>query len=200
VTDELGFEVRRTLDLTRLETTGRFLEGTGSLVLDHVRRIAYACRSPRTHEEALDQWSKEMEYEPVLFTAEDRDGKPLYHTNVLMCLGARVVIVGASAIVSRDRDRVLESLAASGREIIEIGPDAVEAFAGNMLELATWDEALGDSNVLVMSTTARQALGTQAFARLSACTDTVLAVPVPTIERVGGGSIRCMIAEVFLAP
>jgi hypothetical protein len=200
VTDELGFEVRRTLDLTRLETTGRFLEGTGSLVLDHVRRIAYACRSPRTHEEALDQWSKEMEYEPILFTAEDRDGKPLYHTNVLMCLGARVVIVGASSIVSRDRDRVLESLAASGREIIEIGPDAVEAFAGNMLELATWDEALGDSNVLVMSTTARQALGTQAFARLSACTDTVLAVPVPTIERVGGGSIRCMIAEVFLAP
>ncbi len=200
VGDELGFKLRRTLDLTHLEATGRFLEGTGSLVLDHEHRIAYACRSPRTHEQALDEWSKEMDYEPVLFSAEGRDGKPLYHTNVLMCLGARAAIVGARSIVPRDRDRVLERLKAPGREIIEIAPEAVEAFAGNVLELATWDEALGDCNVLVMSTTARQALGTQAFARLSACTDTVLAVPVPIIEQLGGGGIRCMLAEVFLGP
>jgi hypothetical protein len=198
VVNELGFRVRRTLDLTHLEATGRFLEGTGSLVLDHVQRMAYACRSPRTHAEALDQWAKEMQYEPVLFSAEGRDGRPLYHTNVLMCLGARAAIVGTQAIVPRDRERVREHLEASGREIIEIDPVAVEAFAGNALELATWDEALGDCNVLVISTTARQALGTHAFARLAACTDTVLAVPVPTIERLGGGGIRCMLAEVFL--
>jgi hypothetical protein len=200
VADELGFRVRRRLDLTHLEAQGKFLEGTGSLVLDHVHRIAYACRSARTHEEALEAWSKEMQYEPVLFGAGGRDGKPLYHTNVLMCLGERAALVGMQSIVPNDRERVLQRLKASGREIIEIAPEAIEAFAGNALELATWDEALGDSNVLVMSTTARQALGTEAFARLSACTDTVLAVPVPTIERLGGGSVRCMLAEVFLAP
>ncbi len=198
VINELGFGVRRTLDLTQLEATGRFLEGTGSLVLDHVQRIAYACRSPRTHEEALDQWAREMQYEPVLFSAAGSDGRPLYHTNVVMCLGVRAAIVGFQSIVSRDRERVLRHLEASGREIIEIGPEGVEAFAGNALELATWDEALGDCNVLVMSTTAREALGTHAFARVAACTDTVLAVPAPTIERLGGGSIRCMLAEVFL--
>ena len=197
VADELGFPARRTLDLTHLEATGRFLEGTGSLVLDHVHRIAYACRSPRTHEEALDQWSKAMQYEPVVFSAEGRDGRPLYHTNVLMCLGVRAALVGGQSIVPHDRERVLRRLEATGREIIDIGPEAVEAFAGNALELATWDEALGDCNVFVMSTTARRALGVQPFARLAACTDTVLTVPVPTIERLSGGSVRCMLAEVF---
>ncbi len=199
VREELGFEVRRTLDLTRLEAAGRFLEGTGSLVLDHVRRVAYACRSPRTHAAALEAWSSEMGYEPLLFSAAGTDGKPLYHTNVLMCIGARAAIVGAQSIAPGDRERVLERLAASGREIIEIGPEAVEAFAGNALELASWDEALGDCNVFVMSTTGREALGTRGFARLAACTDSVLAVPLPTIERVGGGGIRCMLAEVFLS-
>jgi hypothetical protein len=94
---------------------------------------------------------------------------------------------------------VLERLQASGREIIEIDRTAIEGFAGNMLELATWDEALGDCTVLVMSATARAALSPQQYLRLSGCTDTVLAVPVPTIERLGGGSVRCMLAEVFTA-
>ena len=200
VADELGFRVRRTVDLTHLEAEGKYLEGTGSLVLDHVRRVAYACRSARTHEEALRIWCGQMQYEPVLFSAAGRDGKPLYHTNVLMCLGERAAIVGAQSIAPTDRERVLERLKASGREIIEIAPEAVEGFAGNTLELATWDEALGDSSLLVMSTTARQALGPQAFARLSACADTVLAIPVPTIQTVGGGGVRCLLAEVFLAP
>jgi len=200
VAKELGFPVRRTLDLTYLEAEGRYLEGTGSLVLDHEQRIAYACRSPRTHEEALGEWSRQMGYEPVLFSAAGRDGKPLYHTNVLMCIGARCAIVGAQSIVPSDRERVLQRLRGSGREVIEVGPEAIEGFAGNALELASWDEALGDCNVLVMSTTARAALGTQVFARLAACTDNVLAVPLPTIERVGGGGIRCMLAEVFSPP
>jgi hypothetical protein len=200
VAEEFGFAVRRTLDLTHLEAQGRFLEGTGSLVLDHAHRIAYACRSARTDAQALDQWSKEMQYEPVLFSAVGRDGGPIYHTNVLMTLGARAAVVGLESIVPGDRERVRERLTASGREVIEIAPQAVESFAGNALELATWDEALGDCMVFVMSTTAREALGTQAFARLSASTDAVLAVPVPTIERVGGGGIRCMLAEVFLSP
>jgi len=105
------------------------------------------------------------------------------------------VVVGA--IAPGDRDRVLAQLGASGREIIQIGPEQIEAFAGNMLELGTWDEALGDSRVLVMSDTARRALSPELFAQLSGCTDAVLAVPIPTIERLGGGSVRCMLAEVF---
>ncbi len=93
-----------------------------------------------------------------------------------------------------------ERLRASGREIIEIDREEIDGFAGNMLELGTWDEALGDSRVLVMSQAARRALSPERFAQLSGCTDAVLAVPVPTIERLGGGSVRCMLAEVFRAP
>ncbi len=194
---ELGFRLSHLLDLTWSEGEGKYLEGTGSLVLDHVARVAYACASPRTHPEVVSEWAQALGYEPVIFSASDRDGVPLYHTNVLMCIGARAVIVGAEAIAAGDRARVMEHLSGSGREIIEIGVDEIARFAGNMLELGTWDEALGDSRVIVMSDSARRALKPEAFARLCACTDAVLAVPVPTIERLGGGSVRCMLAEVF---
>ena len=110
-----------------------------------------------------------------------------------------MVVIGTEAVAPADRARVLDRLRAGKREIVEIGHSEIERFAGNMLELATWDEALGDCRVLVMSEAARQGLlRPDNFARLSACTDAVLAVPVPTIERLGGGSVRCMLAEVFL--
>ena len=194
---ELGFKVSHLLDLSWFEGEGKYLEGTGSLVLDNVARVAYACLSPRTHPEVLREWTQALGYEAVTFHAADRTGVPLYHTNVLMCIGARAVIVGAEAIAPDDRGRVLERLAGNGREVIEIGHDEIARFAGNMLELGTWDEALGDSRVLVMSESARRALSADTFARLSGCTDAVLAVPVPTIEKLGGGSVRCMLAEVF---
>jgi hypothetical protein len=192
-----GFKVSHLLDLTHYEAQGKFLEGTGSLVLDHVERVAYACVSARTHPEVLSDWARELKYEPVIFQGADAGGVPLYHTNVLMCIGARAVIIGSDAIAPGDRQRVLARLAASGRQIIDIGQRGIGQFAGNMLELASWDEALGDCRVLVMSQSARQALKDEAFAQLSGCTDAVLTVPVPTIEAVGGGSVRCMIAEVF---
>jgi len=193
-----GFRVSRVLDLSHHEREGRCLEGTGSLVLDHANRIAYASASPRTHPEVVAEWSREMGYEPVVFQAADRAGAPVYHTNVLMCIGERFALIGAEAIAPADRPRVLERLRASGREIVEIGHDEIEHFAGNMLELASWDEALGDCRVLAMSASARNALKPEAFARLSACTDSVLAAPVPTIEKLSGGSVRCMLAEIFL--
>jgi hypothetical protein len=193
----LGFRVSHLLDLTWFEGEGKYLEGTGSLVLDNVARVAYACLSPRTHPEVLTEWSRALGYEVVTFSATDRAGVPLYHTNVLMCIGARAVVIGSVAIAAADRARVLERLTGNGRDIIEIGHEELGRFAGNMLELGTWDEALGDSRVLVMSDSARRALEPEAFARLSGCTDAVLAVPVPTIERLGGGSVRCMLAEVF---
>jgi len=198
VTAQLGFEVRQTVDLTKHEAAGRYLEGTGSLVLDHVSRAAYACISPRTHPAVVQEWADTLGYEAVVFEAADRSGVPYYHTNVLMCVGSRMVILGTSAISTRDRDRVVERLAGSGRDLVEIGYEEIGQFAGNMLELASWDEALGDCRLLVMSDTARRALRPDVYARLSASTDCVLAVPVPTIERLGGGGVRCMLAEVFV--
>jgi hypothetical protein len=196
--EQLGFEARRTLDLTHHEAGGRFLEGTGSLVLDHISKVAYAALSARTHPSVVEEWARLMGYEPIMFDTRDAAGAPLYHTNVLLCIGARFVVVGTPFIVPADRARVLERLTASGREVIELRTPEIRAFAGNMLELATWDEALGDSHVVVMSAGARAALSVETFGRLNACTDTTLAVPLPTIEELGGGGVRCMLAEVFL--
>ncbi len=198
VAGRLGYRVSRVLDLTGHEAQGRYLEGTGSLVLDHRHRIAYACLSPRTDEQVLAEWSRELGYRPVAFHAADRSGVPLYHTNVLMCVGERFVAVGLDAIAPQDRERVLDSVRSGGREIIAIGQTQVAHFAGNMLELASWDEALGECRVVVLSESARHALPEDVFARLAGCTDDVLVVPVPTIEHFGGGSVRCMLAEVFL--
>jgi hypothetical protein len=192
-----GFKVRRFLDLSWYEGQGRYLEGTGSLVLDHVQRVAYACTSARTDPELVREWSRELKYQPVIFSAANRAGAAFYHTNVCLWIGARVAVVGEEAIAPADRERVLVSLRASGREVVSIGHAEIEQFAGNMLELSTWDEALGDSHVLVMSDSARRGLTPENYARISGATDTVLAVPVPTIERLGGGSVRCMLAEVF---
>jgi hypothetical protein len=194
---QLRFPVKHLLDLSWYEGQGKYLEGTGSLVLDHLQRIAYACASPRTDPELVREWAGELKYEPVIFSATNRAGVPLYHTNVCLWIGQQVAMVAAEAIVPADRGRVLARLTASGREVITISLTELERFAGNMLELGTWDEALGDSRVLVMSASARQALAPAVLAQLSGCTDTLLAVPVPTIEALGGGSVRCMLAEVF---
>ena len=159
--------------------------------------LSSASRDVLTHPALVAEWARELNYQPVIFQAADRAGLPLYHTNVILSIGARVAIVGSAAIAPADRERVLGRLRASGREILEIGHEEIAQFAGNLLELGTWDEALGDSRVLVMSEAARRALGREKYAQLSGGTDAVLAVPIPTIERLGGGSVRCMLAEVF---
>ena len=110
VAAQSGFKVSRVVDLTHHEAHGRFLEGTGSLVLDHVNRVAYASLSPRTHPEVLREWSRELGYEAITFEAFDREGVPLYHTNVLMCIGARFAVVGTGAMPAKDRERVLARL------------------------------------------------------------------------------------------
>ncbi len=200
---ELRFPVRRTLDLSHHERAGRCLEGTGSLVLDRPNRIAYACRSPRTDAAVLEEWAREMRYEAVPFAAEDELGRAIYHTNVMMCIGARFALVAAQSILPGDRGRVLERLAAAGREIIEVGRAAVAAFGANVLELESPMQTRGPASlragVLVMSSTAHRAIGPCVLARLAECTGKVLVVSVPTIERIGGGGVRCMLAEVFCA-
>jgi len=198
VVQQLGLQVSRVIDLTHHEASGQFLEGTGSLVLDRCNRVAYACLSPRTHPAVVEDWAQQMGYEYVTFDASDRNGVPYYHTNVMMCIGARMAVLGTCAMSSDDRARVIEKLEVTGHDVIEIQYDEIEQFAGNMLELASWDEALGDSRLLVMSEAARRGIRPEVYARLSASTDYTLSVPLPTIERLGGGSVRCMIAEVFL--
>ncbi|HEV7607500.1 MAG TPA: arginine deiminase-related protein [Steroidobacteraceae bacterium] len=195
---ETGFELRRILDLTAHEKEGRFLEGTGSLVLDHPARVAYACLSPRTDEAVAREWAREMGYTLELFAAADESGTPIYHTNVLMHVGTRIAVVALDAIAVADRGRVEQRLRASGRDLVAIDHAEMRAFAGNMLEVGSWDEYLGDFTILVMSETARHALATPKYVRLYSSVDAVLAVPLDVIERHGGGSVRCMLAEVFL--
>jgi hypothetical protein len=197
VVRETGFQVRRTIDLTHHEKEGHFLEGTGSLVLDHLERVAYACRSPRTHEEVAREWAHEMGYELVMFSATDVRGAPIYHTNVVMSIGTRFAVLARDNIDAADRGRMVNRLGA-GRELLSIDDAEMQAFAGNVLELGTWDEYLGDMRILVMSATAQHALEARKYARLYATVDAVLGVPVDIIERHGGGSVRCMLAEVFL--
>ena len=198
VVRDTGFPLRRVLDLTAHEKEGRFLEGTGSLVLDHRARVAYACRSPRTHESVAREWASAMGYELEMFDAEDAGGTPIYHTNVLMHVGTRAAVVAIEAISPADRVRIAARLAASERDVIDISFAEMGGFAGNMLEVGSWDEYLGDFTILVMSETARHALAAPKYARLFSSVDAVLAIPVGVIERHGGGSVRCMLAEIFL--
>jgi hypothetical protein len=191
---ERGRTIERLLDLTQHELHGQFLEGTGSIVFDHAQRIAYACLSPRTHPEPLAELCDDLGYEPCTFTATDDAGVPIYHTNVMLAVGSRCCVVAASAIDLRDRKRVLSSLAASGRHVEIIDATQMAGFAGNVLELRTADAG----SVLAMSATAHAAFGAAAIERLAATVDRIVTAPIPTIEKLGGGSVRCMLAEVFL--
>jgi hypothetical protein len=196
---QLGFARTRLLDLSANETQGRMLEGTGSLVLDHVQRIAYACGSARTEASLVREWSALMNYEPLLFDAYGDGGAPIYHTNVLLSIGSRWTVVCAEAIGPADRERVLQRLGRGGREIIQVSREAMSMFAANILELCGDDAAGGGRAVLVMSEQARSALQRHpdhAWQRLSERVDQVVAAAIPTIEMIGGGSVRCMLAEV----
>jgi hypothetical protein len=193
VAGRCGYSIRRVVDLSAYEEQGRYLEGTGSLVLDHVGRVAFACRSSRTDETLVQHWAAQLGYEAVVFAALDRAGAPFYHTNVMLSIGSRVAVVAADAIVPADRERVMAALAAGARDIIEIDQAAVAAFAGNMLELIS----AGGQRILVLSAQAQRALPAATLGRLAAGTDRLLPLVIPTIERLGGGGVRCMLAEVF---
>ena len=189
-----GYRVERLLDLTHHELQGRFLEGTGSVVFDHVGRVAYACLSPRTDAAVLEELCAELDYAPFAFRAADRDGVPVYHTNVLLAIGTDFALVCAPAVAADERDALLERLARDGRRVIVIDHGQLGEFAGNVLELRAADGA----RVLAASQRAMASLSPQAHAALESCVDRIVALPVPTIETLGGGSVRCMLAEVFL--
>jgi hypothetical protein len=188
------FRVRRLVDLTHHEVEGRCLEGTGSVVFDHVSRVAYACLSPRSDEAVLRELCAEIGYEPVAFDATGPAGAPIYHTNVMLAIGRRFVVVCAEAVESGQRGALLERLAAGGRRVESIDAGQMAAFAGNLLEL----RARSGDSVLAISARGFGSLAPSARERLADCVDRVVAAPVPAIEDTGGGSVRCMLAEVFL--
>lgn len=189
-----GHRITDIVDLSYHERDGRFLEGTGSMVLDRINRVAFACLSSRTHLDVLAEFGQRMDFDVVAFDATDAAGMAIYHTNVMMCIGTRLAVVCAEAItVPGQREAVLGRLAATGREIITISRAQVGQFAGNMLELADPD----GQALLLMSRQARACLDREQVERLAAHARIVVA-PVDHIERSAGGSVRCMIAELFL--
>lgn len=192
--DAREHRVARVLDLTAHERAGRFLEGTGSVVFDHGARVAYACLSPRTHAAPLAELCAGLGYASCTFDGVDGGGVPIYHTNVMLAIGSGFFVVAGDAIVPADRGRVLESLGATGRERIDLDAAAIAAYAGNVLELRATDGA----RVLAMSAAAGRAFGPAGLKRLHRHVDRIVAVAVPTIEALGGGSVRCTLAEIFL--
>ena len=189
-----GFQVARTIDLSPLEARGEYLEGTGSLVLDRSHRIAYACRSPRTTAAALADFAAALGYRVVAFDALGPDGRPAYHTNVLMAVGERFAILCTAAIPdAARRAAVLRALEETGHEVVEIDVAEMNRFAGNLLALRSRDGGA----LIAGSDAAWGALAPDRRRRLERH-GAVVAAPIPTIERLGGGSVRCMIAEVFL--
>jgi len=191
--EQHGYRIDRMVDLTHFETRGEFLEGTGSLVLDRHRHIAYACLSARTHVAPLTELSHALDYEAVVFRAVDRAGRPIYHTNVLLAIGAQFAAVCTTAIADpTERRAVVKRLEDTGHEILDLGFEQLEAFAGNLLELRG-----AGGPVIALSATAFRSLDDVARRTLERHGQLVVA-DVATIERVGGGSVRCMLAEVAL--
>jgi hypothetical protein len=187
----VGHHERRRVDLTGHERDGRFLEGTGSLVLDHPARVAYLARSPRSDEGVAREWCAELGFALEAFDAATAEGASIYHTNVLLWIGEQVVGFGGDWIAAADRARVRERLLATGRELVELRDAQLAAFAGNMLEVQSQA-----GRVLVMSATAAAALDSAQRATLERHTGPVVVAAVPVIEARGGGSVRCMLAEV----
>jgi hypothetical protein len=188
------FLVKEIVDLTSAEQNSRFLEGTGSMVLDRENRIAYACISPRTDEQLFEEFCRITGYSPVTFHAVDKNGEPVYHTNVMMCIAGTFAVVCLDSIHNPvEKERLVKTITGSQKEIVEISADQVNRFAGNMLQVMNTRGEL----LLVMSS--------QAFSALSAAQveillrhNRILHSPLDTIETAGGGSARCMIAELFL--
>ena len=191
---QAGFHVSRTVDLTHREDEGKFLEGTGSLVLDRRNRIAYACLSPRTDMDVLGEFAQRLDYEIAAFEAFDARGAAIYHTNVLMSVGARFAAVCVESIEASRRAAVVDTLRAGGRTVIELSYEQMHQFAGNMLELQT----RSGSSLVAMSAAARASLTQEQVTSLEAAAGPILSSPIPVIEQLGGGSVRCMLAEVGL--
>lgn len=188
------FSVTDVQDWSEFEAEGRFLEGTGSMVMDHSSKLIYAAVSERTSLSVLEKFAATNGYHAIVFLATDAEGRPIYHTNVMICLGDGFCVLCEEAIEEEwELIAVRQLLESSGHTIIPISREQMNAFAGNMLALKN---KIGE-NILVLSQAAFASLKPKQRSMLDAYAR-LLPVPVPTIEKTGGGSVRCMMAEIFL--
>lgn len=195
--EEKGFSINNIVDYTSAENEDLFLEGTGSMILDRANKKVYCSLSQRSSEEILIEFCEDFQYTPVVFNSFQNVNDqrlPIYHTNVMMCIAETFAVVCLESIDDESQQKnVVNHLSESGKEIIEISEDQVEKFSGNMLQLK---DTNGDA-ILVMSDSAHMALTKQQVDKIQKHCK-ILSSPIPTIETCGGGSVRCMIAEVFL--
>lgn len=188
-----GMSMDRIIDLTAYEAEDKFLEGTGSMILDREHGVAFAALSPRTHLDVLDDFASQTGYRHVAFQSVDPEGTPVYHTNVIMSVGAKFAVLCVESIADKDeRARVLKELHDLGKTVIDISFDQVLKMCGNILEL---QDKEGQS-VIVMSRTAFDHFTADQKSTLAEF-GALLPVDIPVIEAVGGGSARCMLGEVF---
>ncbi|HMP95010.1 MAG TPA: arginine deiminase-related protein [Phnomibacter sp.] len=188
------FNITNTIDYSHNEANDVFLEGTGSMVLDRQNRLAYACLSARTDEGLLQQWCAQMQYRPVVFTAVDEQGGPIYHTNVMMCVADKYVVICLECIPNlQERERVAQTITAHGQTLVPISYAQMNQFAGNMLQVHNAE----GQKLLVMSSQAYHSLTPEQLTLLQSF-NPIVHSPLTTIETNGGGSARCMMAEVHL--
>ena len=197
VQNEFGLEIKEVIDFTEFEEHDKFLEGTGSLVLDRKHRVAYACLSERTDKQAVTHFCEQMNYRPVMFRAfhaVDGTNHPIYHTNVMMCIASAFVLICLDSITDEtERQSVVDAILARDREIIELTADQMNNFAGNALEVTNEEGLL----YLVLSERALNSLDQNQVDRINRHLK-IIAPNLATIEKLGGGSARCMMCEVFL--
>ncbi|MCT4630253.1 citrulline utilization hydrolase CtlX [Winogradskyella sp.] len=192
-----GFKIENIVDYTSAEDEGVFLEGTGSIILDRVNRKAYCALSPRADEELFIEFCEDFEFTPVIFTANQTvDGKrmAIYHTNVMMCLAEKFAVICLDTIDDKkERKHVIKQLKEDGKEVISISEAQMHQFAGNMLQL----RGHNNQRYLVMSAAAHKSLSQEQIDKIEKYCP-ILSSSLETIETCGGGSARCMMAEVFL--
>ena len=195
--EEKGFQIENIVDYTDAEDDGYYLEGTGSLLLDRTNAKAYCALSPRADEELFIEFCEDFDMHPIIFEAfqtVNGERKLIYHTNVMMCLGETFAVICSECIDDKkERKMVLDNLKQDGKEVILITEDQVNNFAGNMLEVRGAD----DKRYIVMSTAAHQSLTPKQIEQLQKHGE-ILSSSLDTIEACGGGSARCMMAEIFL--
>jgi len=191
---QANYKIENILDITDLEKEGKFLEGTGSMVLDHQNKIAYGCLSERLDKEAFTYWCDKMHFKPMSFKAVDDKAQPIYHTNVMMCMGDQFVVICLDSIPNElEKQMLLDSFLQTNKEVIDISQDQLNHFAGNMLQVFD----IAERPHLIMS---KQAYSTLHAAQLKSLEkyNPLLPISIPTIEAIGGGSTRCMMAEIHL--
>lgn len=187
------FLVEQVLDYSKCELEGKFLEGTGSIVFDYQNNIAYASRSARTHSEVFIEVCSVLGFKPVLFDAVDENGLPIYHTNVLMCVGTHFSVICLDAIKKDDdQEKLLELMSATNHQVVAISYEQLRSFAGNMIEVQT----ISGEPVVLLSEQAFNSLLPGQVHAISKHAE-MLPLAIHTIEQMGGGSVRCMVAGIF---